>query len=396
MRVTKTAVDGLCAGPKDIFLWDSELRGFGLKVTPSGTKTYVLQYRMGGRGSPTQRFTIGRHGSPWTPAEARREAERLLMQSRLGTSPRAAAIERQRQDIDLAVSQYSQKFMEEYGRRHWRTSTRANVKSYFNRWVIPVVGRKSIALLHRRDIAAIFDRIPSENGAVPRNVFAFIRKMMAWAVERGDIDLNPLAGLKSPPSVPSRERVLDEDELGHVWEATHQLGYPFGTIIRLLILTGQRRDEVARMRWSELSRKTEEWALPPERTKNARSHTVPLSSVFVAELDAIAGQAWPRDGYVFTTNGYSPFSGFSKMKAKLVELTPAVIEPWRIHDLRRTLATGFQRLAVRFEVTEAVLNHVSGARSGVAGVYQRHDWKDEKRQALETWAARVSDLRSIT
>jgi integrase len=163
-------------------------------------------------------------------------------------------------------------------------------------------------------------------------------------------------------------------------------------------MTGQRKSEVAGMAWSELDRSSAIWTIPAERAKNKNPHLVPLSAPVTAELDVLAdGQQWPKTGYVLTTTGRTPISGFSKAKLMLDQKITdvgegAALPPWRVHDLRRTAATGLQRLGVRFEVTEAVLNHVSGAKGGIAGVYQRHDWALEKRLALEAWAGHVDRL----
>jgi integrase len=193
-------------------------------------------------------------------------------------------------------------------------------------------------------------------------------------------------------------------ELALVWEAAGNLGEPFAAFYRALIYTGQRREEVAALPWDELSRSDAEWRLPASRAKNGAAHIVPLAPQMIALFDGIAGgKKWPRKGLVFTTTGKTPISGFSRAKLRL-DKEMAVIEAkraadagedpqevslWRVHDLRRTLATGMQRLNVRLEVTEAVLNHVSGSRAGIVGVYQRHDWKDEKRSALAAWARHV-------
>jgi integrase len=193
-------------------------------------------------------------------------------------------------------------------------------------------------------------------------------------------------------------------------------------MFRLLIATGQRREEVAGLDWYELDRKSQTWTLPAERAKNGQAHIVPLNALAVAELDTLATKlvdaendsdaetSWPARGLVFTTTGKTAASGHSRGKSRLdkeVETTLSgraartgkpqhPIAAWRIHDVRRTVATGLQRLGIRFEVTEAVLNHVSGSRSGVAGVYQRHDWKEEKRMALLAWGSHLNSLISPT
>jgi integrase len=176
-------------------------------------------------------------------------------------------------------------------------------------------------------------------------------------------------------------------------------------LIRLLILTGARREEVAALDWSELDYGAQIWVLPPSRSKNGVSARQPLSTLAVAELDTISNRqgksaGWPKAGLVFSTTGHTSVSGYSRAKARLDRAVATLAEkdevspppPWRLHDLRRTLATGLQRLGVRFEVTEAVLNHVSGSKGGVAGVYQRYDWATEKAVAVQAWADHVTGL----
>ncbi len=210
-----------------------------------------------------------------------------------------------------------------------------------------------------------------------------------------------MEGLAAPIGAPARDRVLSDEELALLWGNTNLIGPPFGPLFRLLILTGQRREEVAGMGWSELDRASASWLIPAFRTKNRKAQLVPLSASAIEVLDGMAcPNGWPRMGFVFSTTGKTPVSGFSKAKRRLDELMKADLEnrflPWRAHDIRRTLATGLQRLGVRFEVTEAVLNHVSGARSGVAGVYQRYDWAIEKRAALDSWARHLNSLANLS
>jgi integrase len=208
--------------------------------------------------------------------------------------------------------------------------------------------------------------------------------------------------------------VLSDAELAAVWRGAIAAGYPFGPFVQLLILTGQRREEVAALQWSELDQERALWTLPAQRAKNGVVHDIPLSGQSLDVLNAIARRIsgsdqaiWPQVGYVFSMTGAKPVTGYSAAKKRLDKLTMDAAErqppepgtsgskaptAWRFHDLRRTLATGLQRLGVRFEVTEAVMNHVSGARSGIAGVYQRHNWSDEKRAALDAWSAHVASI----
>ncbi len=397
-KVTKRAVDALHAGPTDQFLWDEDLAGFGLKVTPAGNKVYLFQYRLGGRGAATRRMTLGRHGSPWTPAGARTEAERLLVLVRQGKDPAADKDDRERMATELAFDAYAERFLTEYGKKAWRPATYNGAESNMRRFVTPSLKKKPLPLIRRSDVVAIFDRLPDVNPALPRNIFALVRKLFAWAVERGDIDRSPLEGYRGPPTVPSRDRVLTDDELRLVWLGADKLGAPFGSLFQFLLSTGQRREEAAGIDWRELNRSRAEWVIPAGRAKNNKEHLVPLNRLAVAILDAAAdGDEWPKKGLIFTTTGTTAVSGYSRAKSRLDREMAKLnrdeaVDPWRLHDLRRTLATGFQRLGARFEVTEAVLNHVSGSKSGVAGVYQRHDWKQEKADALTAWAVHIERM----
>lgn len=385
-KITKRSVDALISSGQHNILWDDSIKGFGAKRTKAGAVSYVLQFRMGGRESKTRRYTIGSHGSPWTPATARAEAERLAILIAQGIDPGEAERQRRRESVDLAFDNYSDRFAEACVGEGWRRLVKRSLELH----VKPVLGSKPLPNLTRIDIVAVFDRMPRAQIANIRNVFAVLRRLLRWAVSRGDIDRSPMEGMETPPPVKPRDRWLSDEELGRIWMAAPNTHSCFGPIIRLLIVTGQRREEVSSLRWEELNRKDLLWTLPGERAKNGEPNRIPLNELAVAILDEVAGSAiWPRSGRMFTTSRGGRFTGYSKGKIKLdLLMSQDGREPlpdWRLHDLRRTLATGFQRLGVRFEVTEAVLNHVGGSRAGVAGIYQRHDWKDEKREAMKSW-----------
>lgn len=385
-KITKRSVDALISSGQHDILWDDSIKGFGAKRTKAGAVSYVLQFRMGGRESKTRRYTIGSHGSPWTPATARAEAERLAILIAQGIDPGEAERQRRRESVDLAFDNYSDRFAEACVGEGWRRLVKRSLELH----VKPVLGSKPLPNLTRIDIVAVFDRMPRAQIANIRNVFAVLRRLLRWAVSRGDIDRSPMEGMETPPPVKPRDRWLSDEELDRIWMAAPNTHSCFGPIIRLLIVTGQRREEVSSLRWEELNRKDLLWTLPGERAKNGEPNRIPLNELAVAILDEVAGSAiWPRSGRMFTTSRGGRFTGYSKGKIKLdLLMSQDGREPlpdWRLHDLRRTLATGFQRLGVRFEVTEAVLNHVGGSRAGVAGIYQRHDWKDEKREAMKSW-----------
>ena len=238
---------------------------------------------------------------------------------------------------------------------------------------------RPIQTITRRDLIELMDSITDRGAPYMANrTLAHVRKLFAWAMEREIVTASPVVGVGAPAREVSRDRVLDYAELAAVWQACEALGWPFCPIVRLLIVTGARRDEVASMRWRDLDLERAEWRLPREAVKTDREHVIPLSPL---ALEIIADL--PRLGHsplVFPANRASSMnavSGFSRAKRRLDQLSG--VEGWRYHDIRRTVATGLQRLGVRLEVTEAVLGHVSGSRSGIVGVYQRHEYRDEKR-----------------
>ncbi|GFZ89697.1 tyrosine-type recombinase/integrase [Sphingobium fuliginis] len=403
--INKATVDATHPGATDKMLWDDKIKGYGLKVTPAGAKIYLFQYRIGGRGAKTRRYTIGKHGA-LTPEKARREADRLHILIRQGIDPQAEKQDRQRKAVDLAFSDYADRFVEECLKVRWKRSHKDG-ESLLRLYAKPVLGSKPLPDITRADIRAVL--APARRKlATCRNLFAVLRRLFRWAVSEGDLHSSPLDGVEAPALPQKRDRFLSDDELRLVWLGTEKMEFPFASLFRLLIITGQRVEEVAGLEWSELDRSAAMWSLPAERAKNGEASQVPLSDLAMVELDSLSkGKKgkWPRSGLVFTTTGETPVSGFSRAKRRVdreagalgaKEEEPIKIAPWRLHDLRRTLATGMQRLGVRFEVTEAILNHVSGAKSGVAGVYQRHDWGPEKRSALDAWAAHIAKLLTPT
>lgn len=442
--ITKRTVDAAKPAARDQFIWDDGREatpGFGLKVTPAGSKVYVYQYRIARPGeaarTAAKRYTIGRHGQ-LTPDQARRRARELAAMVATGIDPIEAekaghaerdrlereAAERARLDGELAFDRYAALWLDHYeNEKERRPSSVRLARSVVENHLKPVLDDKPMPHIGRADLQPIIDAIPVSRKGSRRAVFAYASVLFGWAVKRGDIAANPLKEMAKPEAPKARDRVLEDQELARIWRATSKVAEPFGPMFRLLILTGQRRNEVTGMMWGELDRSSATWTIPASRAKNGVAHIVPLSPPVIAELDRLAklGEhdddgneivTWPKAGFVLTTTGRTAVSGITKAKRRLDDAaanpkadrrTPRTdraredakadpLSPWRIHDLRRTVATGFQRLGIRFEVTEAVLNHISGAKGGIAGIYQRHDWKDEKRAALEAWARHVSAI----
>ena len=224
--------------------------------------------------------------------------------------------------------------------------------------------------------------------------------MFNWAVERGRLPASPMAGMKPPTRERPRDRTLTDDELRWLWQACDACEWPFGPLVKLLLLTAQRRDEVANLEWAELDLGGRVWTMPRHKAKNDRAHEIQLSDAAIEVLNSIPQVG---TGIIFTTTGETSVSGFSRAKRRLDaamlaakrEELGAKCEPipnWVLHDLRRTAATGMARLNFPPHVVDKVLNHVSGTIRGVAAVYNRFEYLDERRAALEAWGRYVSNL----
>ncbi|WP_338057603.1 tyrosine-type recombinase/integrase [Sphingomonas beigongshangi] len=435
-KITKRSVEAVPVPPpgKREHLWDDTLKGFGVMVTDKGARSYLVQYRIGGRGAPSRRVTIGKHGSPWTAERARARAAELLEQVRRRDDPFDAAQAKVAAEREakaratasavvterLAFSVFASRFVEKYAKvnqaRSWRET-----EGVINRDLVPRFGTTPLTEIEDADIVEVIDALAERGPSAALKGYKALRQIFAYAVDKERRHLpaakNPMAGIKPPAKMGKRERTLTDTELRLVWMAAGGLGWPFGPLVRLLILTGQRRDEVGGMSWAEVDVDKRQWLLPGARSKNGLPNLVPLSDqtlTIIGDLPVIKavrgeGDKRPDPRLVFTTTGETPVSGFSKVKARLDDsmldlmrkeaaeagadeqaIKRLAVEPWTLHDLRRTLATGCQRLGFPTEVTEAVINHVSGSRAGIVGVYQTYRYEKEKRAALDAWSRHVT------
>jgi integrase len=363
----------LPAGKSDAIYWDDDIAGFGLRIRAGGSRVWIYRYRIGRR----QRGLVLGSATAVPLALARKNAGKLEAKVRLGIDPagekRAARIE-----ADTTFHILAEQYLEQR-KSDWRPKTFKDLSRYLRKDAEPL-HRFPLAAITQRQIANLLSSIAKESGETTANrVRATLSMLYAWALREGiKLPEGNLASFTHKFKEHSRERVLGDAEIATIWNATGDDDY--GTIVRLLLLTGQRMREIGALRWDEIG--DDEIVLPASRTKNHRAHHVPLGDAVKAIL-----ASRPRNGsHVF---GHHGFTNWSTAKLKLDARIGSKLPPWRIHDLRRTCATGLQRLGVRLEVTEAVLNHVSGSRSGVAGVYQRHDFAAEKRTALNMWAEHV-------
>jgi integrase len=394
MKLTQRRIETIqCpAGKKDMLVFDDEQSGLGVRVTASAKKnslagkSFLAQYRHDGEkrrvplGSCTAislatvrdavRSMLGDVAKGRDPAGERKEAARKAKRKAAHEALTLGALLDQWETLRL----YNKR------ERYAAEAVRA-VRHAFARHL-----NTPAADLERAAIVRVLDRLAKDGkAAMASRTAAYGRACYQWAVKRGSLESNPFANLPLTP-VAKRERVLTDADLAAVWKATDGPG-PFDAIVRTLILTGQRREEVAAMAWEEIAADLSTWTVPASRAKNGAAHLVPLS----LQAQAILRAAPHHGGTNLVFPGRNgPFNGFSKAKVALDAASG--VKDWRLHDLRRTMATGLQRLGVRLEVTEAVLNHVAGSRAGIVGVYQRHEWADEKRAALNAWGAHVAAI----
>lgn len=268
--------------------------------------------------------------------------------------------------------------------------------------ILPKLGDRQVEAITRADVRDLVRTIARDHPATARNVRAELSAFYGkWALHEFDeIAENPCRDAPPPEKGEARERVLEEAELAALWRVAEAQPWPWGPALRLLILTGARRGEVFGAEWSEFDLDAATWVIPGARAKNKRDHLVPLSPAALAivrGLPVMGDSAKLFPASRGDRAGVASASGFSKGMKRIRDALDAELEreagsDWRLHDLRRTMATGMQRLGIRLEVTEAALNHVSGTRGGIVGVYQRYDWAAEKREAFDAWADEVARI----
>ena len=363
---------------------DGKLPGFGVRVSSNGLKVFYLTYRFAGQ---SRRMILGRY--PYkTLAAARADAHTAIGQIASGIDPqKTISDEPEAAAKSLTFAKTLDQFIQLYCSQHNRPSTAAETERVLRSVFLTDWQNRDISAVSRQDVLSILDAIVARGApSAAIHAYAAIRKFFTWSVERDLIDTSPCLHLKPPAKKQSRERVLSDDEIVALWKASVIEGYPFGAIFQLLLLTGQRRGEVVGMRWSEIDLKQGVWTIPGARTKNGKAHSVPLTPRVPAILKLL-----PRfeSEFVFPARGKpeQSYSGYSKGKRALD--AAAALHDWTLHDLRRTAATGMAELGVPPHVVEKILNHSTGTFAGVAGVYNRFEYRSEMRSALRLWAAHV-------
>jgi integrase len=374
--------------------------GLYLVIQPSGAKSWAYRYRYAGK---SRKLTIGAYPSlDLARARSRVAAERVRVQGGADPAMEHRVAASSADDFGAVAIQFIQRYAKPKN-RGWKESARliglipdpkvpsddpatfvAHKDGAVKKW-----GHRKISKITRADVNRFLDDIVDRGAPIGANrVFSALRKLFNWAEARYGLETNPCSRVQRPSAENSRDRILTDAELRAVWLSAKKLGGYFGPVVQLLILTGQRRNEVAGMERRELDISNRLWKLPRGRVKNDNGHEVPLTVEaleVIASVPRIEGQQ-----LIFSTTGKTAVSGFSKAKIEIDEA--AGVEDWTLHDLRRTMASGMARLGVNLPVIEKILNHSSGSFRGVVGVYQRHSFADEKRAALDLWGAHVARL----
>ena len=394
---------------------DGGLQGLYLIVQPKKERdgkelapvlSWAVRYRYGGK---PKKFTIGPYPA-YGLADARKAAGAALRAVAEGRDPAQEKKATKRSQTEDLFENVIDDFVSRHAEANNRASSVRETKRIIEADLKPRWKGRQIKSITRREIIALLDDITDRGAPILANrVLALLRKFFNWAIERDIVQASPAAGVKPQSQEASRDRVLSNDEIRLFWKGCDKIGWPFGPVFKLLLITSQRKEEVASATRPELDLTSVEplWTIPKERAKNGNEHYVPLSPTAVGIFESLP-VIKSKENFLFTTTGETTISGFSRAKDKLdAEMLKIAREEaeargddpnkvslplWRLHDLRRTAASGMASLSIPVHVVEAVLNHKSGSIKGVAAVYNRYSYADEKRRALNAWASVISTI----
>ncbi|WP_033924857.1 tyrosine-type recombinase/integrase [Sphingomonas sp. 35-24ZXX] len=394
MAAATTLTDAKLKGLKppvtgQVELSDAQVPGLRARISPRGSITFIIRKRIGDR---VRNITVGRYGERFGIAAARKHARTILSDIEAGKDPTTALASQKRTG---AAGGTIRALWPAYKASKADLRSIGEVERIFDRYILPALGDRMADAVTRADVSAAIDKIAETAPVMGRAVHAQLSAFYSWAMPRLDrLPSNPCRDAGRPAKPKARDRVLTDDELRALWLEAEAQPLPWGAAVKLLVLTGQRRSEVFEAEWPEFDLDAGVWTIPAARAKNGAAHIVPLSGDALAVLSAIPRTDGSDRVFPAAGNADNSASGISKAVNRYRTAIDKALcreggDRWTLHDIRRTVATGLQRLGVRFEVTEAVLNHVSGSKGGIAGVYQRHDWAAEKRTALDAWAVEL-------
>jgi integrase len=373
-------------GKTDHIHWDGELAGYGYRLRRSGDKvrgTFIAQYRHAGA---TRRFLIG-SADLISAAQAREQAKKVLAKVQLGVDPQQEKEDSRRKAVPHSLGAVVEDYLA-LRKSELRPNTFDGVKRYLTGPYFRPLHSIDISTVARRDVATALNFIVRSHGKVAAaRARATLSAFYTWAMQQGRVEANPVVGTASPEEPPPRDRVLDDRELAAVWCACAD--DEFGKIVRLLILTGCRRQEIGGMLWSEIDFDKGTWTLPAARAKNGRGHTLPLLDTVLGIIRSVPRQLG-RD-HLFGTlsrHGFTSWYLFDELAER------AGFSNWTVHDIRRSVATGMADIRIAPHVIEAVLNHQSGHKAGIAGIYNRSSYAREVQAALAQWESHIAGLIS--
>jgi integrase len=411
MKLTQLACERLSppVGRLNVTYWDILLPGFGLRVSAKGRKTWVATYRVNRKEVME---TFGTMAVTPSLAQARDLARASMQKARSGVNPVAerraaeAAAAEVAEAKAFTFSKLVDCYLDEYAERHMRKSSAYQARRALMR-ALPAWGDRPAKEITKQDVLDLLNDIASKrlrkyNGSIggagiqSNNILSHMKTMFRWAVREAKLETDPTVGVARRVKDVPRDRVLDAEEIKLFWEGADQLGWPFEAIFKLLLVTAQRRDEgVSKMEWNEIDLEKSRWTIPATRSKNGKAHIVHLTSLAVSIIEQL-----PRlsGSLVFSTTGSTSVSGHSTAKTRVDEymraqLNGTELAGWTLHDLRRTATTIMaEELKIAPHVVDKILNHTAGTISGVARVYNRAEYLDERKTALEAWSTWIEKL----
>lgn len=382
----RVVMDAAVPAAGRVELWDAELPGFGLRISSSGRRTWQVMYRIGGR---KRRLTLG--SFPALPLKLARDAARAtLAEVAKGQDPAAqrAAV----RGGELTFARFAAAYVERYAKRSkrtWRSDARM-----IERDLLPVWGRRAIDGIGRRDVIEVIETINARgHGYAANRRLSLLRTMFAWGVEVDMVRATPVVGITAPRREVRRQRVLDEAEIGALWRAWEQMAWPFGTLFKLLLLTGQRRNQMASLCLNDVTFADQIWTVPPETGSADEGHEIPLSSF---ALEAVTSVPRTASRYVFPARGKPDrhVSGFSKAARRATDLSG--VADWRTDDLRRTAAAGMMTLGAPAPVVRNILDRTASSTVGGVEVGDSASGFEDMRAALEAWGEHVRGIAETT
>ena len=375
VRFTDAYIRNLKPADARYDVYDASLAGFGLRVSPTGTKSWIVLSRNLNRKT---RATLGRYPQ-LSLADTRQRAMTSLQMMADGEFNR-----------EKSFDTFEQALEEWYSKDQSKNKSFGQVRSAVELHVRPALKNYKLKDIQKRDIIKLVDLVGRTAPTQANRVLAFTKRFFNWCVSRDLLDVSPANGIAKFLNEVSRDRVLSQSELEKVLNATFIMPYPFGPLFRILLMTGQRLNEVSGLTWSEIDMPSATWKIPRDRAKNKSSHLVHLSQPVLEELERL--RSISRHDLIFTTTGKTAVSGFSRAKHQLDNISG--IQDWRLHDLRRTFATvATETLGFTPVVVDRVLNHVSGSVKGIAAVYQRGEYIEQRREVLDAWGQYLINLK---